>query len=128
MFENPSAERMAIEMTYEDTATIYRTVPQTGVDGLTQAVLAEVYQGIVCGLSRTGGESSGQTKAQNNVDYDAVIFAAPELQVLPGDRVSLQRFGRDNPDSRHILHFAVVGCPAVYATHQEVRVKDGDLA
>ena len=30
MFENPSAERMAIEMTYEDTATIYRTVPQTG--------------------------------------------------------------------------------------------------
>ena len=128
MFENPSAERMAIEMTYEDTATIYRTVPQTGVDGLTQAVLAEVYQGIVCGLSRTGGESSGQTKAQNNVDYDAVIFAAPELQVLPGDRVSLHRFGRDNPDSRHILHFAVVGCPAVYATHQEVRVKDGDLA
>ncbi len=28
MFENPSAERMAIEMTYEDTATIYRTVPR----------------------------------------------------------------------------------------------------
>lgn len=53
MFGNPSAERTAIEMTYEDTATIYRTAPQTGADGLTQAVLAEVYQGIVCGLSRT---------------------------------------------------------------------------
>lgn len=42
MFGNPSAERTAIEMTYEDTATIYRTAPQTGADGLTQAVLAEV--------------------------------------------------------------------------------------
>lgn len=38
-----------------------------------------------------------------------MIFAAPELQVLPGDRVSLQRFGRDNPGSQHILHFAVAG-------------------
>ena len=46
MFGNPSAERTAIEMTYEDTATIYRTAPQTGADGLTQAVLAEVYQEI----------------------------------------------------------------------------------
>lgn len=128
MFGNPSAERMAIEMTYEDTASIYRTAPQTGADGLTKATTAAVYQGIICGLSRSSGDGSGQTKAQNNVDYDAVIFAAPELQVLPGDSVSLRRFGRDNPGSRHILHFAVVGRPALYATHQEVRVKDGDLA
>ena len=62
------------------------------------------------------------------MDYDAAIFAAPELQVLPGDSVSLRRFGRDNPSSQQILHFAVVGRPAVYATHQEIRVKDGDLA
>ena len=31
MFGNPSAERTAIEMTYEDTATIYRTAPQTAL-------------------------------------------------------------------------------------------------
>ncbi len=128
MFGNPSAERTAIETTYEDTATIYRTAPQTGTDGLTKAATAAVYQGIICGLSRSSEDGSGQTKAQNNVDYDAVIFAAPELQVLPGDRVSLQRFGLDNPGSQQILHFAVVGRPAVYATHQEIQVKDGDLA
>lgn len=128
MFGNPSAERMAIEMTYEDTASIYRTAPQAGADGITKVAASTVYQGIICGLSRSSGDGSGQTKAQNNVDYDAVIFAAPEMQVLPGDRVSLQRFGRDNPGSQRILHFVVVGRPAVYATHQEIRVKDGDLA
>ena len=62
MFENPSAERMAIEMTYEDTATIYRTVPQTGVDGLTQAVLAEVYQGIVCGYPAPAGKAAARPR------------------------------------------------------------------
>ena len=82
MFGNPSAERTAIEMTYEDTATIYRTAPQTGADGLTQAVLAEVYQGIVCGLSRTGGEGSGQTKAQNNVDLAGTTRAASTSCIL----------------------------------------------
>lgn len=93
MFGNPSAERMAIEMTYEDTASIYRTAPQTGTDGITKVAASAVYQGIICGLSRSSGDGSGQTKAQNNVDYDAAIFAAPELQVLPGDSVSLRRFG-----------------------------------
>ena len=32
MFGNPAAERAAIEMTYEDTATISRTETTTGVE------------------------------------------------------------------------------------------------
>lgn len=128
MFGNPGAERAAIEMTYEDTATIYRTTPRTSSDGLTKAASAIAYQEIACGLSRSSGDGSGQTKAQNDVSYDAVIFVAPELQILPGDRISLRRFGRDDPSSQRTLRFEVVGRPAVYATHQEIRVKDGDLA
>ena len=46
MFGNPSAERMAIEMTYEDTASIYRTAPQTGADGITKVAASAVYQGL----------------------------------------------------------------------------------
>ena len=61
MFGNPSAERMAIEMTYEDTASIYRTAPQTGADGITKVAASAVYQGIICGLSRSSGDGSGQT-------------------------------------------------------------------
>lgn len=127
-FGNASAERAAIEMTYEDTATVSRTTLQRGKNGLSQSVPSVLYNAITCALSYTGSDSSGQTDAQNNVDYDAVIFAGPDLSILPGDKIVLKRFGRDDPSSQKDLNFAVVGRPAVYATHQEIKVKDGDLA
>lgn len=128
MFGNPAAERAAIEMTYEDTASVSRTDPKTGTNNITKAVPKVIYNEIICALSYTGGDKSEQEKAQNEVDYDAVIFAAPELLVLPGDTVTLKRFGRDTPSSQRILTFTVAGRPDVFATHQEIKVKDGDLA
>lgn len=88
MFGNPAAERAAIEMTYEDTATISRTEPATGANHITRAVPAVKYSEIICALSYSGSDKSQQTDAQNEVDYDAVIFAAPDLLVLPGDSIS----------------------------------------
>lgn len=128
MLGNPAAERAAIELTYEDTATISRTTPQTGANNITKAVPTVIHNEIICALSYSGSDKSEQAKAQNTVDYDAVIFAAPELLVLPGDSVSLKRFGRDNPSSQILLNFQVVGRPSLYATHQEIKVKEGDLA
>lgn len=128
MFGNPGAERAAIEMTYEDTATISRVTDVTGANKITKSTPAVIYSEIICALSYSGSDKSEQTKAQNEVDYDAVIFAAPDLLVLPGDTVSLKRFGRDDPSSQRVLAFQVVGRPAIYQTHQEIRVKDGDLA
>lgn len=128
MFGNPGAERAAIEMTYEDTATISRVTDLTGANKITKSTPAVIYSEIICALSYSGSDKSEQTKAQNEVDYDAVIFAAPDLLVLPGDTVSLKRFGRDDPSSQRVLAFQVVGRPAIYQTHQEIRVKDGDLA
>lgn len=128
MFGNPAAERAAIELTYEDTATVSRTEDQTGANQITKPVPIVKYSEIICALSYSGSDGSKQTKAQNTVDYDAVIFASPDLLILPGDRVALKRFGRDNPDSQIVLNFEVFGRPAVYATHQEIKVKDGDLA
>ena len=128
MFGNPSAERMAIEMTYEDTAAISRTIATRGGGNISKNVPSVVYSGVACALSYSGSDSGRQTDAQNNVDYDAVIFASPDLLVLPGDTIVVKRFGRDNPSSGRTLIFEAVGRPAVYATHQEIRVKDGDLA
>lgn len=127
-FGNASAERQAIEMTYEDTATISRTTPQRGQGAISTSSPTVIYQDIVCGLSYTGSDNSRQTNAQNSVDYDAVIFAGPDLVVLPGDKIVVKRFGRDDSTSTKTLNFSVVGRPAVYATHQEIKVKDGDLA
>ena len=48
MFGNPAAERAAIEMTYEDTATIGRTEPATGANHITRAAPAVKYSEIIC--------------------------------------------------------------------------------
>lgn len=119
-FGNPAAERAALEATYEDSATILRI--QDVQDGsLTGQEEMSVYQAVSCALSRGASDSSGQTAMQNNIDYDAVLFLAPELDVRPGDRVEVTRFGA-------MYSFAVEGRPAVYATHQEARLKERGLS
>lgn len=126
MFGNPAAERRAIESTYEDTVTIARPGKKTE-GSITHLEDIPVYVDLPCALSRNS-DSSAQTKAQQNIDYDAVVFMAPELQVLPGDTAVVKRFGRDNPTSTIIETFEVIGRPSIFATHQEVKVKDSDLA
>lgn len=69
-----------------------------------------------------------QTNAQQNIDNDAVVFAGPDLKVLPGDTIVVKRFGRDDPSSTQEVTFEVIGRPSMYATHQEIKVKDGDLS
>lgn len=121
MFGNPTAERAAIETLYEDTATISR-MEDKQVGNLTKKEPVEVYTDILCGLSQ-GGNSSTQTEAQQNVEHDAVLFCAPELTIMPGDIVSVRRFG-----VMPVITFEVLGRPDIFATHQEVKLKDGDLA
>ena len=128
MFGNPGAERAAIEMTYEDTADISRSTPVTGANNVTKSDFAVVYSAIICALSYSGTNSSMQTNAQQNIDHDAVVFAGPDLKVLPGDTIVVKRFGRDDPSSTQEVTFEVIGRPSVYATHQEIKVKDGDLS
>lgn len=119
-FGNPAAERAAIEGTYEDTAVISRM--EAVLDGdLTRPRPTAVYTGVACALSRDGADGSGQRAPQNEIDYDATLFLAPELDVQPGDRVEVSRFGRT-------YAYAVEGRPAVYATHQEARLKERGLA
>lgn len=126
-FGNSSVERAAIEQTYEDIATVSRTKQITGANKVTTSVPVDVYSNTICALSMSGSDGE-QTKAQNRIEYDAVVFFPPELSILAGDKITLKRFGRENPNSSIVYNFKVVGRPAIYATHQEVKVKDGDLS
>ncbi|MEA4831936.1 hypothetical protein SDC9_75301 [bioreactor metagenome] len=112
-FGYAAAERAAIERTYEDTAIISRTTPQTGTNKITKSVPSVVYSNIICALSK-GSDKSEQTKAQNKIDYDAVVFSPPDFLILPGDKIALKRFGRSDPNSSIVYNFEVVGRPSIY--------------
>lgn len=118
-FGAASYERWALELTYEDTAAINRMVSSTE-GAIDRQIPAVVYAGIPCALSRSGDRSK-QTQVQHDIEYDCVLFAAPELLVEPGDTVEVSRFGR-------CYTFEAVGSPAIYATHQEIFLKGRDLA
>lgn len=127
-FGSPAAERAAIESTYEDTATVYRTAPKGARTACppsapTWCILVSFarcriqVQTAVC--RQTHNRTSTTTP---------VVFAGPDLKVLPGDTIVVKRFGRDDPSSTQEVTFEVIGRPSVYATHQEIKVKDGDLS
>lgn len=128
MFGNAAAERAAIEQTYEDTMEVTRVTKITGANNITKKSPTVIYSAIICALSYSSGNNSRQTDAQQDIDHDAVVFAAPELEINPGDGITLTRFGRIDPTATRKRVFEVVGRPNVYATHQEIKVKDGDLS
>ncbi len=127
MFGNPYAERMALEATYEDVATVTRNKAERGPDGLARLTLVDVYDGIICALSKKS-DSSAQTDAQQNIRRDMTLYTSPDKAIIAGDTVTVTRYGRIFPTSERVHTFEVVGVPVWYPTHIEVALKDVSIA
>lgn len=127
MFGNPYAERLALEATYEDTATVSRPKGQRGADGLARTVLSTVYDGIICALSNKT-DSSAQTDAQQNIRRDMTLFVSPDKEIQTGDAITVRRFGRIQDTGHFDYRFQVIGIPVRYLTHIEVALKDVTIA
>lgn len=112
MFGNAAAERAAIEMLYDAVCTVSRSaaVSENGIARVTERIIAE---NVPCGLS-DGSDSSAQQEA-NFIAREKRLFVAPEVDIRAGDTVSVTAYGRTDS-------FEAVGIPAVYATHQQVRL------
>ena len=72
-FGNASAERAAIEMTYEDTATASRTTTQRGQNALTAPDPSVIYSGIIRALSYTGSDSSAHVSYTHLRAHETVL-------------------------------------------------------
>ena len=127
MFGNPYAEIMALESTYEDTATITRAGYQKAADGFDKPNDGDVYTDIICALSKVS-DTSAQTDAQQNIRRDMTLFVSPDKDIHAGDRVTVKRFGRIDGADTYDHHFEVVGVPVRYATHVEIALRDVDIA
>ena len=127
MFGNPFAERMALEATYEDTATVTRDVAVNGANNFAKVEPTVIYSGIICALSKVS-DNSTQTDAQQEIRRDMTLFVSPDKVIQAGDTVEVTRFGRTLPSSEYKHTFEVVGVPVRYMTHVEVAVKDVSIS
>lgn len=118
MFGNVTAERAAIEALYDAVCTVSRSgaVSENGIARNSETIIAE---NVPCGLS-DGSDSSAQAQA-NVIAHEKRLFIAPETDIKAGDTVSVTAYGRTEA-------YEAVGVPAVYATHQQVRLVGKDVA
>ncbi|WP_270167577.1 ABC transporter ATP-binding protein [Paenibacillus sp. SYP-B4298] len=115
---NYRKHRRAIERMYEDRATISRHMTSKDpVTKLTKQELQPIYEDQPCKLSQTSLPRNGQTEAQNNLQYDAKLFIAPELEIKQGDVVAVKR----KATSR--VEMYITGQPfPPYSSHQEINL------
>ena len=113
MFRNVTAERAAVEQTYDAVCTITRQFAED-VDGIARGTETVVAENVPCALSK-GGDSSAVDLA-GVISDSRVLFVAPEADIKAGDRVTVTLYGRTET-------LDVVSVPLLYATHQEVTLK-----
>lgn len=110
MFGNVTAERKAIERTYDAVCTVSRQFSEYN-DGIAQGTVSVIAENVPCALSK-GGDSSAQGMA-NVISDSRVLFIAPETDIRAGDMVTVTLYGRTET-------LEAVGIPLLYATHIEV--------
>lgn len=112
-----AAHRAAVEMLYEDRATILRRIEVTKPSGETvlSADPVAVYTDQPCHLSQSGLPKNGQTEAQNDIRYEVKLFIAPELVIRQGDVIRVTRA------TNQAVTTYTAGEPfPPYGSHQEV--------
>ncbi|MDR9857808.1 ABC transporter ATP-binding protein [Paenibacillus sp. VCA1] len=116
--------RRQIERMYEDSATISRYVyVKDPITKETKQELLAVYVDQPCKLSQTGLARNGQTEDANNLQYDAKLFIAPELEIHQGDVVAVTRAATGRVETY------TAGQPfPPYSSHQEINLTRKDWA
>ncbi|MEK3788754.1 ABC transporter ATP-binding protein [Paenibacillus sp. FSL K6-1230] len=116
---NYSRYRAALELTYEDSCTVYHY--QSAKDPIskeTKQTAVMKYEALPCRLSQTGLGKDGQTLAQNDIQYDGKLFLSPDVSIQQGDMFLVTRKARPDEPVRF-----VAGEPfPPYPTHQEINL------
>lgn len=122
---NYRKHRRAIEQMYEDKATIIHLV-ELGKDPVTHETKQDekvIHTDLPCKLSQTGLPKNGQTDAQNDIQYDAKLFIAPEIEIKQGDIIKVTRKATGQVDTYS------AGKPfPPYSSHQELLLTSKEWA
>lgn len=109
---NYAKYRKQIEKLYKDWATISRHIKVKKPSGETKLDWHVVHSDIPCRLSQKALGAGHQTEAVNEIIYETKLFTQPDIEIMPGDTILVNRFGS--------LSEYTAGEPFVYGSHQEV--------
>ena len=110
--------RRAQERLYRDTCTVYEYRDVT--DEKSKLIHKEevaVLEDIACRLSFELLYGVGQTDTGAEVTQRVKLFIQPEVKVPAGCKITATLSGGE------IFEFGLSGAPAVYPTHQEIRLE-----
>ncbi|WP_084011932.1 hypothetical protein [Paenibacillus kribbensis] len=115
---NPAVERMLLEMTYTGVCRVEgQTTYKDPVTGVERPKGGVIIDNQPCALSQASLPSSVQTDTNNNIEYDAKLFISPDVVVPAGSRIFVTQEGMN-------YQFTRSGKPFIYATHQEIKMKE----
>lgn len=118
-------ERDVLEKYYTDTCDVYKPSKTTN-NNLSQINFTVSAQSVICQLTYKNSTQIGRNRRERDVavfvDTDASIYMPPEVDVEPGDKIVVHKFGRYFTSKSKDFTFLVVGIPKMYPTHQEVDV------
>lgn len=114
MPQNIKLERAALEMTYDGYMTV-TGYHKTIVDGETVAAQVLLHENQPCALSFNKTPDVKQGEDSGEIQYQATIFCAPELDIPAGCQITVQQYGKT-------YAFRHGGECACYPTHQQLSV------
>ena len=110
--------RKAQERLYRDSCTIYEYRDVTDEKSkLTRKEETAVLKDIACRLSFELLYGVEQTDTGAEAAQRVKLFIAPEVKIPAGCRIAVTLSGGDK------LSFGLSGAPAIYPTHQEIRLE-----
>ena len=111
------AARKAIESTYEGVCTIIeRRDTRDEKTKITRKSEITVIENQPCRLSFESLNTTSQTETAAVISQGTKLFLPPEIVVRAGSKIVVEQEGRKN-------EYSASGKPAVYATHQEIKLE-----
>jgi len=106
--------RAALERRYADEATLYLHEKSVDADGIMRTQEREMGT-FACRLSAVQAAGIARDVGHQDIDYNAKLFCAPEIDMGMGDRLMIRHEGMERTYE--------AGEAFVYETHQEVPLR-----
>lgn len=109
-----------LALTYYHTADVYRPSKTNSNSVFNTFEDVQVYNSLQCAISFNGGSNSGESDTYQAINYNALLFARPEIRILAGDKITANVLG--------VTYEFLAGEGVIYQSHIEVPMIRKDRA